>query len=77
VSGGGVVQERECGRVPCPAYWEEAGWTPCSVSCGIGMATHGIYCMFRANFGFSGKKYYAGVEINGTDLASVGVLGVC
>ncbi len=58
VWAGGVVggQERECGRIPCPAYWEEAGWGPCSVSCGIGMATQRI---FWANDVFFRSMYTA------------------
>jgi hypothetical protein len=43
-------QERECGRIPCPAYWEEAGWSPCSVSCGIGMATQWIFLAHHVFF---------------------------
>ncbi|CAG9136061.1 unnamed protein product [Plutella xylostella] len=35
---------RPCNRIPCPVYWQETDWTPCSATCGPGVQTQRVVC---------------------------------
>lgn len=36
--------QQACNRVPCPVYWEELSWTPCSATCGRGISRKPLTC---------------------------------
>lgn len=33
-----------CNRIPCPVYWQEMPWTPCSITCGRGVSHRPLIC---------------------------------
>ncbi|XP_042638673.1 ADAMTS-like protein 1, partial [Orycteropus afer afer] len=35
---------KSCNLDPCPARWEIGKWSPCSLTCGVGLQTRDIYC---------------------------------
>ncbi|XP_019623772.1 PREDICTED: thrombospondin type-1 domain-containing protein 4-like isoform X1 [Branchiostoma belcheri] len=38
------VQPVPCNTQPCPAFWDEGEWTPCSKTCGPGIKTRMVLC---------------------------------
>ncbi|XP_059056754.1 A disintegrin and metalloproteinase with thrombospondin motifs 1-like [Achroia grisella] len=40
-------KQQPCNRVPCPAYWQELPWTPCSSTCGRGISRRSLICLER------------------------------
>ncbi|XP_049870395.1 A disintegrin and metalloproteinase with thrombospondin motifs 3-like [Pectinophora gossypiella] len=37
-------RELPCNQLPCPVYWQEMSWTPCSTTCGRGMSYRPLSC---------------------------------
>ncbi|XP_045535080.1 A disintegrin and metalloproteinase with thrombospondin motifs 3 [Papilio machaon] len=37
-------KQQPCNRLPCPAYWQEMPWTPCSATCGRGVSHQPLRC---------------------------------
>ncbi|XP_060055594.1 ADAMTS-like protein 1 isoform X2 [Erinaceus europaeus] len=35
---------RSCSLDPCPARWEIGKWSPCSLTCGVGLQTRDVFC---------------------------------
>ncbi|XP_032162777.1 ADAMTS-like protein 1 isoform X1 [Mustela erminea] len=35
---------KSCGLEPCPARWEIGKWSPCSLTCGVGLQTRDVFC---------------------------------
>lgn len=37
-------KQQPCNRLPCPVYWQEMPWTPCSTTCGRGISRRPLIC---------------------------------
>ncbi|CAG9795129.1 unnamed protein product [Diatraea saccharalis] len=37
-------EQQSCNRIPCPVYWQELPWTPCSTTCGRGVSHRPLTC---------------------------------
>ncbi|CAK1598591.1 unnamed protein product [Parnassius mnemosyne] len=37
-------RQQPCNRLPCPVYWQEMPWTPCSTTCGRGISHRPLVC---------------------------------
>ncbi|XDA72258.1 hypothetical protein R6Z07F_002548 [Ovis aries] len=35
---------KSCSLDPCPARWEIGKWSPCSLTCGVGLQTRDVFC---------------------------------
>ncbi|XP_021571258.1 ADAMTS-like protein 1 [Carlito syrichta] len=35
---------KSCNLDPCPARWEIGKWSPCSLTCGVGLQTRDVFC---------------------------------
>ncbi|XP_028911077.1 ADAMTS-like protein 1 isoform X1 [Ornithorhynchus anatinus] len=35
---------KACSLEPCPARWEIGKWSPCSLTCGVGLQTRDVFC---------------------------------
>ncbi|XP_036744022.2 ADAMTS-like protein 1 isoform X1 [Manis pentadactyla] len=35
---------KSCSLDPCPARWEIGRWSPCSLTCGVGLQTRDVFC---------------------------------
>ncbi|CAG9559815.1 unnamed protein product [Danaus chrysippus] len=38
------AKTQPCNRIPCPVYWQEMPWTPCSTTCGRGVSHRPLSC---------------------------------
>ncbi|XP_063360365.1 A disintegrin and metalloproteinase with thrombospondin motifs 1-like [Cydia amplana] len=43
-------QQQPCNRLPCPVYWQEMPWTPCSTTCGRGVSRRPLVCPAQHEF---------------------------
>ncbi|XP_060801866.1 A disintegrin and metalloproteinase with thrombospondin motifs 1-like [Amyelois transitella] len=37
-------KQQPCNQIPCPSYWQEMPWTPCSTTCGRGISRRPLIC---------------------------------
>ncbi|XP_053603427.1 A disintegrin and metalloproteinase with thrombospondin motifs 1-like [Plodia interpunctella] len=37
-------RQQPCNQIPCPSYWQELPWTPCSTTCGRGVSRRPLIC---------------------------------